>query len=75
MSKAKQPGTLKKTPRPLSDAEQDNLSLKVEVAHLLGLWDKVQKDGWGSLTAAESGRIGGYMTRVRQLRESESKPS
>ncbi|MCL5046471.1 MAG: alpha/beta-type small acid-soluble spore protein [Actinobacteria bacterium] len=36
---------------------------KMDVAEELGLADKVQKLGWGGLTAAESGRVGGYMTK------------
>ena len=42
-----------------------NLKLKTEAARALGLWDKVKKYGWGALTAAESGAVGGYMTRVK----------
>ena len=37
--------------------------LKLEVAGELGLLDKVKQAGWGALTAAETGRIGGLMTR------------
>ena len=37
--------------------------LKMEVAHELGLMGKVRRRGWAELTAAESGRIGGIMTR------------
>ena len=37
--------------------------LKMEIAKELGLWDKIQKEGWAELTAVESGRIGGIMTR------------
>lgn len=37
--------------------------LKVEIAKELGLWDKIQEEGWAELTAEESGRIGGIMTR------------
>ncbi|GAW91284.1 small, acid-soluble spore protein, alpha/beta type [Calderihabitans maritimus] len=41
--------------------------LKIEVAAELGLLDKVREKGWSSLSAAESGRIGGIMTkRLRQ---------
>lgn len=36
--------------------------LKLEIAAELGLMDKVQKYGWGGLSAAETGRIGGIMT-------------
>lgn len=36
---------------------------KIEVAKELGLWEKIQQYGWAELTAEESGRIGGIMTR------------
>ena len=35
--------------------------LKMEIAQELGLWEKIEKFGWGELTAEESGRIGGVM--------------
>lgn len=35
---------------------------KAEVAKELGLWDKVQAQGWASLTASESGRLGGVLS-------------
>lgn len=38
-------------------------SLKLEIAEELGLMEKVKKDGWGGLTSAESGRIGGIITQ------------
>ena len=37
--------------------------LKYEIAGELGLLDRVFKDGWKSLSAKETGRIGGLMTR------------
>lgn len=37
--------------------------LKLVVADSLGYLDKVREDGWGGLTCAESGRVGGMMTR------------
>ena len=37
--------------------------LKFEIAEELGLGDKVIKGGWRSLTAQESGRIGGLITK------------
>ena len=39
--------------------------LKYEIARELGLYDKVIENGWRSLTAKESGRIGGIMTGRR----------
>ena len=40
--------------------------LKFEIAEELGLGDKVIKGGWRSLTAKESGRIGGLITKQRR---------
>jgi len=40
--------------------------LKYEIAEELGLLDKVNSTGWKSLTAKESGRIGGIMTKRRR---------
>ena len=37
--------------------------LKYEIAEELGYLDKVMSTGWESLTARESGRIGGMMTK------------
>ena len=42
----------------LSQAEK----LKYEIADEMGVLDKVIKDGWKSLSAKETGRIGGLMT-------------
>ncbi len=41
-------------------------TLKYEIATELGLLDKVMTTGWKSLTAKESGRIGGLMTKRRK---------
>jgi len=41
----------------------DSDLLKYEIAEELGLLDKVRKSGWKSLTAKESGRIGGLMNK------------
>lgn len=44
--------------------------LKFEIATELGLSDKVIAGGWRSLTAKESGRIGGLITkRKRELKK------
>lgn len=40
--------------------------LKIKVTVDLGLLDKVRREGWGGLTSAESGRVGGWMTRLRR---------
>ncbi len=44
--------------------------LKFEIAEELGLSDKVIAGGWRSLTAKESGRIGGLVTkRKREMKQ------
>lgn len=40
--------------------------MKYEIAKELGLFDQVLKEGWGSLSAKETGRIGGMITRKRK---------
>lgn len=45
--------------------------LKYEIARELGLYDKVIANGWRSLTAKESGRIGGIMTRRRMAEQKQ----
>lgn len=40
--------------------------LKYEIAEELGLLDKVLSDGWRSLSAKETGRIGGLITKKRR---------
>ena len=42
--------------------------LKLQVARELGLMEKVQREGWKSLSAKETGRIGGIVSR-RQKKE------
>ncbi len=37
--------------------------IKYEIAEELGVLDKVLDSGWKSLSAKETGRIGGMMTR------------
>lgn len=43
--------------------------LKLEIAKEIGLFDKVKKHGWGGLTSAESGRLGGIMNGRLKRRE------
>ena len=40
--------------------------MKYEIADELGLKDKVDEMGWGGLTAEETGRIGGIMTKRKK---------
>ncbi|MBP7222375.1 MAG: small, acid-soluble spore protein, alpha/beta type [Sedimentibacter sp.] len=60
--KNKDKKTRKKEPTP-------NDIMKLEIAEELGLTDKVQKLGWGGLTAKETGRIGGLMTAKKKKRK------
>ena len=46
--------------------------LKFEIAQELGLDKKVLEQGWRSLTAKESGRIGGIMTRKKRELKAEA---
>ena len=58
-----------KSNRELSDLEKVRENLKYEIASELGLSEKVDKLGWGGLTAEETGRIGGILTkRKKQLK-------
>ena len=41
-------------------------SLKYEIAAELGLLDKVYTSGWKSLTAKESGRLGGLIAKRKK---------
>lgn len=54
---------MKKTP---DDVE----ALKMEIAEELGLLDKVRTVGWAGLSAKETGRMGGLLTKKKKdLRE------
>ena len=44
----------------LSELDAD-VQKKYEVAKELGIYDKVLEKGWGSLTAEETGRVGGVL--------------
>ncbi|MBS6194197.1 MAG: small, acid-soluble spore protein, alpha/beta type [Clostridiales bacterium] len=45
--------------------------MKYEIAEELGLLDRVLEDGWKTLSAKETGRIGGLVTKRK--REEQSK--
>ena len=57
-----------KTNRELSEGEKLREEMKYEIAKELGISDKIDEFGWGGLTAEETGRIGGIMTRVKKQR-------
>lgn len=46
--------------------------LKFEIAQELGLDEKVIAGGWRSLTAKESGRIGGLITKRKRQMKAEA---
>ncbi|MEJ6951098.1 small, acid-soluble spore protein, alpha/beta type [Natronospora cellulosivora (SeqCode)] len=49
------------------------LKFKLEVAEELGLVDKIKEVGWAGLTAEETGKMGGYITKkIRDLNEDET---
>ncbi len=58
------------------EIDLDNLKpeeeMKYEIAKELGYLDKVIATGWKSLTAKESGRIGGIITKRRREQRKQS---
>ena len=44
--------------------------MKYEIAGELGLLDRVLEDGWKTLSAKETGRIGGLVTRRKREEKS-----
>ncbi len=46
--------------------------LKYEIAGELGLLDRVLENGWKSLTAKETGKIGGIMTKKKKELKKEA---
>ena len=55
-------GKKKEQPIDLNNIEPEE-KLKYEIADELGLFEKIEKSGWGALTASESGRIGGMIRK------------
>jgi len=55
-----------KTNRELTENEMRREELKYEIAEELGLTDKIDDCGWSGLTAEETGRIGGLMTKRKK---------
>lgn len=50
----------------VSKEEKERLEkMKYEIAEELGLLERVEQFGWKSLTAKETGRIGGLMNQRR----------
>jgi hypothetical protein len=61
----------RKKPDKMTPWEKEMERIKIEVAEELGLGDKIKKEGWQNLTARETGRVGGMMSRL--LRDEENK--
>lgn len=55
--------------RELTPEQKANLKMKYEIAEELGLTDKIAEYGWKSLTARESGKIGGIMGKKKKLQK------
>ena len=49
--------------------------LKLESAEEIGVFDKVMEGGWRCLSAKESGRIGGLITKKKKQLKEESMKS
>ncbi len=57
----------KKSEKPVNLAEiEPEEKMKYEIAEELGLLDRVLADGWKSLTAKETGRVGGILAKRRK---------
>lgn len=46
--------------------------MKYEIAEELGLLDRVLEEGWKTLSAKETGRIGGLVTRRKRELQTKS---
>ncbi len=66
-------------PKKEKEIDLNNLTpqeeMKYEIARELGLLDKVLESGWKSLSAKETGRIGGLMTKKRAKKQEKAKES
>ena len=63
----------KKKPIVLSEIKEEE-KLKYESAEELGLLDRVLSDGWSSLSARETGRIGGMLRQRNQKQRNLDSP-
>ena len=55
-----------RTNKELTPQEKMREKIKYEIAEEIGLKDKVEALGWGGLSAEETGRIGGIMTKRKK---------
>ena len=56
----------------LTPQQKADLKMKYEIAEELGLLDRVLEDGWRTLSAKETGRIGGLMTKRKRMMKKEA---
>lgn len=62
----------KQTNKPINLSELEPLGkMKYEIAEELGLLDRVMEEGWKNLTAKETGRIGGLVTKRKKQIKNE----
>ncbi len=54
------------------EAMEGQERIKYEIAEELGLLDKVLENGWRSLSAKETGKVGGMMTSRKKKHQLES---
>ena len=64
----------KKKPIVLEELSSEELQ-KYEIAKELGLFDRVMSEGWGSLSARETGKIGGILAKRRKDEKNFGMPS
>ena len=55
---------------PIRELKPDE-QVKYEIAEELGLFDRIIEEGWGALTASESGRIGGIIKKKNSHKKKE----
>ena len=55
---------------PIRELKPDE-RVKYEIAEELGLFDRIIEEGWGALTASESGRIGGIIKKKNSQKKKE----
>ena len=64
------PGVKRSRKSKIKKTSQEVEKLKLEIAEEIGLLEKVKTQGWAGLSAVESGKIGGLLTK-RKKKEKE----
>lgn len=49
--------------------------MKLEIAKELGIYERVERDGWAGLSAQEAGLVGGIMSHRLRKTQNYQKPS